>query len=232
MAVTPASLLFGQLNNITVVDILGGLTSVSGTGAISQVTTSGGANSMSRGNMLQLSTGATAASLATAQIAPGITEADTGNIPVDFSKVVGFGLNLSPDYFSSDGTPTNAVFRATIGFATTANSALTNRCVGFEVRGSASARRLWLVGHNGTTAFAVDSSVDIAGGVRIYNLVVVSDGTGNITLYKNGSSIATSASGPTANESAFTNFQVSLTNGASAQSANYQVHQAVRLRLQ
>jgi hypothetical protein len=94
---------------------------------------------------------------------------------------------------------TNGVFRFQFGgkdVNSTTLGQLTNRGFGFEVRN----RRVWLLAHNGTSLSQVDSSTDLAtfsGSPPMYEATLTSDGAGNIALFLNGSSIATSTGGPT-----------------------------------
>jgi hypothetical protein len=73
---------------------------------------------------------------------------------------------------------------------------LTRRGFGWTVNGGSGSRFLVLQVHNGTTLSNVTSSFAVTSGIG-FDWDVESDGAGNITLYVNGSSVATSASGPT-----------------------------------
>jgi hypothetical protein len=73
---------------------------------------------------------------------------------------------------------------------------LTRRGYGWKMVGGAGSRFLELQAHNGTTLSSVTSSFAVAAGVA-FDWDIESDGAGNVTLYVNGSSVATSTGGPT-----------------------------------
>jgi hypothetical protein len=75
---------------------------------------------------------------------------------------------------------------------------LVRRGIGWKMTGGAGSRFLLLQAHNGTTLSSVTSSFAIPDGVA-FDWDVESDGAGNVTLYVNGSSVATSTGGPTGN---------------------------------
>jgi hypothetical protein len=77
---------------------------------------------------------------------------------------------------------------------------LTRRGIGWKMTGGAGSRFLLLQAHNGTTLSSVTSSYAVPDGVA-FDWDVESDGAGNVTLYVNGSSVATSTGGPTGNSS-------------------------------
>jgi hypothetical protein len=79
----------------------------------------------------------------------------------------------------------------------TAVGDLTTSGIGVKYVPTASTFDFYLQVHNGTTLTNVISSTQYAGGVA--DLEVVSDGSGNVTLYLNGVSVATSSAGPTGN---------------------------------
>jgi hypothetical protein len=73
---------------------------------------------------------------------------------------------------------------------------LTRRGIGWKVTGGSGSRFLTLQVHNGTTLTSVTSSYAVVGGTA-FDWDIVSDGAGNVTLYVNGASVATSSAGPT-----------------------------------
>jgi hypothetical protein len=73
---------------------------------------------------------------------------------------------------------------------------LTRRGIGWKVVGGSGSRFLELQVHNGTTLSSVTSSYAVTSNVA-FDWDVESDGAGNVTLYVNGSSVATSTGGPT-----------------------------------
>ncbi len=76
---------------------------------------------------------------------------------------------------------------------------LNRKGFGWEIIGNATTRYLTLVVHDGTTLTKVTSSYVVIGGFAgavIFEWDVVSDGAGNVTLYVNGASVATTALGP------------------------------------
>jgi hypothetical protein len=73
---------------------------------------------------------------------------------------------------------------------------LTRRGFGWKMIGGSGSRFLQLQAHNGTTLSSVTSSFAVTAGVA-FDWDVESDGAGNVTLYVNGSSVATSTGGPT-----------------------------------
>jgi hypothetical protein len=73
---------------------------------------------------------------------------------------------------------------------------LTRRGMGWKVTGGSGSRFLNLQVHNGTTLTNVASSFAVTGNVA-FDWDIISDGAGNVTLYVNGSSVATTSAGPT-----------------------------------
>jgi hypothetical protein len=113
---------------------------------------------------------------------------------IDFRKTVIFGGRFCRT--QSATIDSNSIFRSNVGRAiplTTAGD-LSTRGIGIRIVGDAGVLELQV--HNGTTLYNVASSF-----TPVYNeafdVVVISDGAGNATLYVNGSSVATSANAPT-----------------------------------
>jgi hypothetical protein len=73
---------------------------------------------------------------------------------------------------------------------------LVRRGYGWKLVGGAGSRFLQLEVHNGTTLTSVTSSFAVTAQVG-FDWDIESDGAGNVTLYVNGSSVATSTAGPT-----------------------------------
>jgi hypothetical protein len=96
---------------------------------------------------------------------------------------------------------------------------LTRRGIGWKMTGGAGSRFLLLQAHNGTTLSSVTSSFAVTEGVA-FDWDVESDGAGNVTLYVNGSSVATSTGGPTGNSSgnlSFWNEEISASAALTSQ---------------
>lgn len=85
----------------------------------------------------------------------------------------------------------NAIGRLRIGESTSPTVPVV-RCIGLEKRGG---NAVDLVVHDGTSATYVASTSNPAGNVST-NYAIYSDGTGNVTLYANGISVATTSQGP------------------------------------
>jgi len=81
--------------------------------------------------------------------------------------------------------------------------ALTRRGFGWAWNGGTGSRFVNLVVHNGTTLTTVASSFAITQEVA-FDWDLYSDGAGNVTLYINGSQVATSSAGPTSYQAAGT----------------------------
>ena len=78
---------------------------------------------------------------------------------------------------------------------------LTRRGFGWRWTGGAGSRFVNLVVHNGTTQTTVQSSFAVTQEVA-FDWDLYSDGAGNVTLYINGTAVATSNAGPTSYQSA------------------------------
>jgi hypothetical protein len=106
-------------------------------------------------------------------------------------------------YFPSSGATatnyygdSNTTSRINLGGrSATASGALTQKGIGlFKAGGTGSL--IYLTVHNGTTLTSVSSGVTNATG-QSFKYVIYSDGTGNVTLYLDGVSVATTSAGPT-----------------------------------
>ena len=73
---------------------------------------------------------------------------------------------------------------------------LTRRGIGWKMTGGTGSRFLTLEVHNGTSLTSVTSSFAVSAGVA-FDWDIITDGAGNVTLFVNGASVATSSAGPT-----------------------------------
>jgi hypothetical protein len=109
------------------------------------------------------------------------------------------GAGGSPSYLGDS----NTICRVTLGGYTGQTTGdMTVRGIGWKKVGGVSSVVVLTV-HNGTALTDVSTSTTIADGAGI-NWVIYSDGTGNVTLYINGTQVATTSAGPTG---ATANFQ-------------------------
>jgi hypothetical protein len=158
-------------------------TSVSGTGA-----SAAAQNSNARLN--NAPTTATGYAINSAVIANN-SRGSIFNSGFDFSKRVQFGVRVARNVASPDAA---SVWRFSIGKSSATDASdLSARGLMIKVAGSGA---LQLLVHNGTGLTTTTSSFTPANG-QAYDVIVVSDGAGNATLYVNGSSVATSSGGPT-----------------------------------
>jgi hypothetical protein len=136
---------------------------------------------------------------------------------IDWSKRVIFGARFSRNTTTPD---TNSAFRFSLGrFSSQAPSDISasDKMVGIKVSSSGA---IVLYAANGSALSTVTSTFTPSNSVS-YDVVIVSDGSGNVTLYVNGSSVATSTGGPTSAQGASYNTitfeaqnSATLTNGA------------------
>jgi hypothetical protein len=117
---------------------------------------------------------------------------------VDFSKkvwIAGYammGFSGSPSYLGD----ANTICRISLGgYSTNTTGNMTLKGIGLKKVGGV-ASTVSLTVHNGTTLTDVASSVTVADGAGIH-WQIYSDGTGNVTLYINGTEAATTTAGPT-----------------------------------
>jgi hypothetical protein len=111
----------------------------------------------------------------------------------DFTKRTTIGGRFVKTTTTADA---NSVFRFLLGKITPSTPVgdLSVRGIGFRQVANGA---LELQVHNGTTLYNVTSSFTPTAN-QAYDVVIVSDGAGNATMYVNGSSVATSANAPTA----------------------------------
>ena len=115
---------------------------------------------------------------------------------IDWSKRVMFGGRFSRNTTTPD---TNTAFRYSLGrFSSQVPSDIvsTDKQVGIKVSGSGA---IVLYAANGSALSTVTSSFTPTNG-SAYDVVITSDGAGNVVLYVNGSSVATSTGGPTSSQ--------------------------------
>lgn len=117
---------------------------------------------------------------------------------VDFSKKVWIAGYAMMGY--SGGTSylgdANTICRITLGgYSSATTGDMTLKGIGLKKVGGTSSF-VSLTVHNGTTLTDVASSVTVGDGAGIH-WMIYSDGTGNVTLYINGTQAATTTAGPT-----------------------------------
>lgn len=117
---------------------------------------------------------------------------ERGSLSIDWSLPKAFQTRVFPQ----SGT-TNGRARFHFGFFPTNYQnngyALSVRGIGFELRGTNF--RIWIVAHNGTSLTEFDTGVNAA--ISDADMLCVSDGAGNVTLFRNGTQIGTTTGGPT-----------------------------------
>jgi hypothetical protein len=118
---------------------------------------------------------------------------------IDFSKKVwmsgyaSFGITVGGTAYMGDA---NTMCRITLGgYSTNTTGDMTLRGIGLKKVGGVGSF-VTLTVHDGTTLTDVATTVTVADGAGI-NWVIYSDGTGNVTLYINGTQAATTTAGPT-----------------------------------
>jgi hypothetical protein len=117
---------------------------------------------------------------------------------VDFSKKVWISGNANMGYSSGSNYigDANTICRISLGgYASNTTGNMTSKGIGLKKVGGASSF-VTLTVHNGTTLTDVASSVTVPDAGCIY-WQIYSDGTGNVTLYINGTQAATTTAGPT-----------------------------------
>jgi len=136
-------------------------------------------------------------------VSPGYTNSNWRII--NWSKKVilsGRSMMGSTDYSTNYNGDANTTCRIFLGgrAATFTTGSITQKGISlYKVGGNSSAVQLQV--HDGTSATTVASSFTPASG-EAFSWTLYSDGAGNVTLYINGSSVATSSAGPTGNSTA------------------------------
>jgi len=135
----------------------------------------------------------------------------------DWSKKVVFGGRFVRNTVTPDS---NSIFRFGVGRTGTTSADITasDKQVQIKVAGTGAVQLLCANGTNLSTTTSTFTPTNL----QCYDVVVISDGAGNVTLYVNGSSVATSTGGPTSTTAGtnYNNFYLeahntsTLTNGA------------------
>jgi hypothetical protein len=142
------------------------------------------------GRYVQAPTSATGYAIASA-ILTNNSRGTTFQSGYDFSKRIVFGARFCRNVVTPD---TASVFRYSVGKSSSTDASdLSARGLMIKVAGSGA---MQLLVHNGTSLTTVTSSFTPSN-LQAYDVVVVSDGSGNATLYVNGSSVATTTGAPT-----------------------------------
>jgi len=121
----------------------------------------------------------------------------------NWAKRIQFGARLNRNVASPDA---NTVFRFSIGKSSQAGGDLAEK--GIMIKQTAGGA-LQLLVHNGTTLTTTTSSFTPSN-TQAYDVLIVSDGSGNATLYVNDVSVATSTGAPTT-AGAINTHQINLT---------------------
>jgi hypothetical protein len=140
------------------------------------------------------------------------------NAGIDWSRRVTLGARLC---CTNTTTPdANSVFRLTLGKSVASLSAgdIAIRGICAKVTGTGPMQMLV---HNGTGATTVNSSFTPTNN-QVFDLQMISDGAGNVTLYINDSSVATTTAGPTSiSGTDLCGFQVECQNSATISNNPY-----------
>ena len=162
---------------------------------LSSTVTGTGSSSALNANGYTVQLGSTAGSYATrSQTLWPNRVGVTGNL--QWTRPVGFGARVAV-YNRMDA---NAQFGISFGQATATLATPTVRSIGCYFAASAANTPgvLVLEVHNGTTYTTVNSSYTPTFNL-LFDVVCYSDGAGNVTLYVNGSQVATTSAGPSTN---------------------------------
>ena len=162
---------------------------------LSSTVTGTGSSSSANANGYTVQLGSTAGSYATrSQTLWPNRVAVTGNL--QWTRPVGFGVRVAV-YNRMDA---NAQFGISFGQATATLATPTVRSIGcyFAATALNTPGVLVLEVHNGTTYTTVNSSYTPTFN-QLFDVVCYSDGAGNVTLYVNGSQVATTSAGPSTN---------------------------------
>ena len=162
---------------------------------LSSTVTGTGSSSALNANGYTVQLGSTAGSYATrSQTLWPNRVAVTGNL--QWTRPVGFGARIAV-YNRMDA---NAQFGISFGQATATLATPTVRSIGcyFAATAANTPGVLVLEVHNGTTYTTVNSSYTPTFNL-LFDVVCYSDGAGNVTLYVNGSQVATTSAGPSTN---------------------------------
>jgi hypothetical protein len=139
----------------------------------------------------------------------GIWGVGIGRTVIPFSKRIQIAFTLMR---YNNRTDANSIYRFTIGKATGDNAGDLTRA-GFGIRWVTNSV-IQLQVHNGTTLSNVSTSTTPSNEVSV-DVLLDSDGAGNVTLYINGTSVATSTGGPTTDTGGLANgIQIEIENTA------------------
>ena len=183
--------------------------------AFSTSTAAGGAASVNATTFYAgLSVGSTASGLAKLyHLGPGsaYTFLHGGTFYADWTVARSFFVRCQRSYSGS-----NTIARVIYGLSVYNTAGLSGRGIGIEIRDQA----LWLIVHDGTTLTSINASTNV--GTAVFDVLVRSDGAGNVTLFYNGTSVATTTAGPKTVDSANTpGFFYEVTKAADAQTAGF-----------
>jgi hypothetical protein len=185
LAVTPQSFLIANLSTGYYSNLVNG-----GAGATAGAS-AGSASSDAGGRVF---TGTTSGAYALRRIGPGsIYPLSIGKASgvINYDKRVCLSVLMTSNQYVSDSN-----IRCLLGKSLTDNNGnLDGKGIGVRVTGTGV---LELQVHDGTTLTNVSSSFTPVAN-QAFDVLVDSDGSGNVTLYVNGSSVATSSAGPTGN---------------------------------
>ena len=138
-------------------------------------------------------------------ISQNVRGVNPDNGAVNFSKRIVWGFRLIRYAFGT--TDVNSVCRVVLG-KTGAVGTPTTRSIGIYFTGTSV---LSLMVHDGTTLRFVDTTftpVHLQG----FDAVIISDGTGNVSLFVNGTLAATSANGPVGNSASTPDHRIEAEN--------------------
>jgi hypothetical protein len=176
-----------------------------GTGAISTATATAG--------YLVIATNVTAGNEAWGKVS---TDGQRWKQLIAFSKQVRLSARIV-----NSGSSANTVFRCLLGKDSSEGvGALASAGIGFELRH----QTLWLVGHNGTTSTEYNTGEIITSSSNIVDIIVESDGAGNLEIFKAGVSVGTTTGGPTGNTANnHTYIYAEVENNTDAANASFRV---------
>jgi hypothetical protein len=122
------------------------------------------------------------------------------------------------------GNANTCIYVTLGGYTTNTVGAMTQKGIGIKKVGGTS-NVIELIVHNGTSQTAVSSSTAPALAEAV-NWTIYSDGTGNVTLYINGTQAATTSSGPTGSNTAGYSAYREQVECPSGSGATHSIHSA------
>ena len=145
---------------------------------------------------------------------------------INFSKKIWVSGSCSPG-ITSGGTSyigdANTVARVSFGgYSTNATGDMTQKGIGWRKTGGA-ASFINLSVHNGATLTNVATTVAVAAN-EVIDWMIYSDGTGNVTLYINGTQAATTSAGPTGTTTAGHNAYYEQVEGTGTPTVRHAMH--------